>query len=252
MLDASSLHYLETSGTGNLTCMRPRSVVPSRNRKTRPGQPRAINVIGAKGQPDFYIPLCCGCSEYLGQPATSVLVLLHHVFGPEVPGIVHFLDGGHAERADEAHAEELGAGVIPDALGKLGVHHFPGVLGAAAGGAAEVLWIIIPGAAAHRAGIEGGRFVPWRQARRRSEPGRRWRRSRRGRIGRGSTRRRCRGCRRGPRDWASSGRPVGSCRRCFRNTRRSRRVLQASSPKDQAVVVPARAAYSHSASVGRR
>ena len=51
-------------------------------------------------------------------------------------------------------------------------------------------------------------------------------------TGRGTIRPRCRACRAGPRDWASSCRPCDRLRRCCRSTRRTRRACAGSSPKE--------------------
>ncbi len=83
-----------------------------------------------------------------------MLILLHAA----VPVRLHLLGGRRLERADDAEAEELGVGVIPDALGELRVLDLPLGTGAAAGGDAELGGIfVIPRAAARdvRVGLGG-------------------------------------------------------------------------------------------------
>jgi hypothetical protein len=70
--------------------------------------------------------------------------LLLFVESPDVPVVVHFLSGRHFEGTDDAEAEELGVGVVPDGFGELGVLLFPCFAGGAAGGDAEVLGVIVP------------------------------------------------------------------------------------------------------------
>ncbi len=57
---------------------------------------------------------------------------------------------------------------------------------------------------------------------------------------------------RDPRDWAFSGRPCDIFRRCCRRARRNRRVFSDRRRTSMRLSVPARQAYSHSASVGSR
>ena len=72
------------------------------------------------------------------------------------------------------------------------------------------------------------------------------------RSGRCTTRRRCRACRTGPRRWASSGPPGAWSRRNCPRTRRRPPIGRRRRRSCTRVLVPARQAYSHSASVGSR
>ena len=67
----------------------------------------------------------------------------------------------------------------------------------------------------------------------------------------GTIPRRCRACHRGPRHWAAIEPPDGSCRPNFLRTRHTFQ-FRGVVPEAEAPVLPARQAYSHSASVGRR
>lgn len=59
-------------------------------------------------------------------------------FDAVVPVAKHFFGGGKFQGADEAEAEPLRVGVVPDAFGKLRVLHFPAWVGGDAGAAAEL------------------------------------------------------------------------------------------------------------------
>ena len=116
----------------------------------------------------------------------------------------------------------VGVGEPPDALRPLRVAPDPVLVGAAAGGAAQLRRLVVPRAAARdvrdTAAPSGSRTGGP------SVPGRDLRVDARLRSGRGTTRRRCRACRAGPTGWASSCRP--GCGRVVgvrRDARRSRR-----------------------------
>ena len=75
--------------------------------------------------------------------------LAHHFHdgplpGSQIPSIMHCFQGRNVQGPDDSHAEELGVGVVPEALWKLGIHALPVFTGSPAGGAAEVPGVIIP------------------------------------------------------------------------------------------------------------
>src|SRR6266702_3334794 len=88
--------------------------------------------------------------------ATSLVLL--HAAGPV---FLHFFGRGHFKGAHDAEADELRVREIKDALGQLGVGHFPRTIRSAPGGAAALDCFIVPGTAAHRVRVRLGRFVPW-------------------------------------------------------------------------------------------
>ena len=67
----------------------------------------------------------------LARKKAGLLFLRHAV----VPGGEHFFRRGDFQRTDDAEAEPLGIGVVPDALGKLRILGFPGRFGTTAEGA---------------------------------------------------------------------------------------------------------------------
>ena len=90
------------------------------------------------------------------QPGSSS-IFFHAV----VPELEQLLWRGHLEGTDDAEAEPLGIGVVPDALGELRILLLPLPTGAAAGGAAQHGKInIIPMAAARHVRIRFRGFEP--------------------------------------------------------------------------------------------
>src|SRR2546427_3114216 len=77
------------------------------------------------------------------------------------PTFLQLFRGWHLKRTDDTKADPLGVRVIPDALGQLRVLHFPGAIGAAAGGAAAHRRLVVPRAAAHRMRVSLGGPIPW-------------------------------------------------------------------------------------------
>ncbi len=68
---------------------------------------------------------------------------------PAVPVLLHVLFRRGFERTDDSEAEELGVGVIPDALRELGILDFPVGVGGAACCDSELFGgIIVPSASA--------------------------------------------------------------------------------------------------------
>src|SRR5437667_9671980 len=78
---------------------------------------------------------------YLSRIRPGLVLVL---FDSAVPVFSHFLRWRDLERADDAEAEELGVGVVPDALGQLRVLHLPRFIRAETRGTAEHFPRVIP------------------------------------------------------------------------------------------------------------
>src|SRR2546430_3340064 len=85
------------------------------------------------------------------------LVFLHAA----VPVFGHLLRRRHLQRPNDAEAEELRVGMIPDALGQLRVLHLPRFVGRPPRGAAKLLRRVIPRAAPYGVRIRFRRLDPW-------------------------------------------------------------------------------------------
>ena len=74
---------------------------------------------------------------------------------------MHFFWAGSGEGPNDAEAEELGIGVIPDTFGELRILDFPsGGGGAASGGAEGGGFVVVPGATAGGMRVRFGGFIP--------------------------------------------------------------------------------------------
>src|SRR5258706_5086011 len=76
------------------------------------------------------------------------------------PILLHFFRRWHFQGTDDAKADELRVGEIPDTLWQLRILHFPGAVGAAPRGAAAGGRRIVPGTSADGMGIRLGGLVP--------------------------------------------------------------------------------------------
>src|SRR5579883_1149277 len=85
--------------------------------------------------------------------SSSGSTLLFVMLGAAVPIAEHFFGRGQFRRADQAEAEPLRVGHIPDALGELRVLLLPGGVRCDARGAGHQRRGVVPGAAAHGIGI---------------------------------------------------------------------------------------------------
>src|SRR5580765_1336340 len=65
-------------------------------------------------------------------------------FGATSPIFLHLIGGRDDQGPNHAEADELGVGEEPNALGELGILHFPGALGTASGGAAAHRRFVVP------------------------------------------------------------------------------------------------------------
>ena len=83
------------------------------------------------------------------------------LFDAAIPDAVHFFWAGNDEWPNDAEAEELGIGVVPDTFGELRILDFPSGGGGAASGDAEGGgFVVVPGATAGGMRVRFGGFIP--------------------------------------------------------------------------------------------